>query len=189
MADGIVALAPAAPRPWLMRQAARDLLTFYPPATVIAAVMLFPLLWTQLLSLRTNAQISSFPPRLVDPHLRWHHFTDIWTDPRMNIGIQAWNTLVHTTMRTFLQVPLSAMAAFVLARHRFLGRDLIFWLILATGMIAHEVMLVPLDLLVRSVPVVGGIDLRSSDSTGWLDTKAGLILPGILSGHSMFFLR
>jgi ABC-type glycerol-3-phosphate transport system permease component len=92
---------------------------------------------------------------MVDAPLRRDHFTDIWTDPRMNVGVQSWNTLVYTTARTFLPVPLSAMAAFGLARHRFPGRDLIFWLILPTGTIPHEVMLVPLDLMVKSVPLAG----------------------------------
>jgi multiple sugar transport system permease protein len=56
-------------------------------------------------------------------------------------------------------------------------------------MIPHEVMLVPLYIMVKSVPFAGGNDWLGAGGTGWLDTKAGLILPGIISGYSIFFLR
>ena len=130
------------------------------------------------LSLKTNAQIFTYPPRLVEFPLLWQHYVDIWTDPRMDIRLQAWNTFVYATARTFLQLLFSSMAAYVLARYRFPYRNTIFYLILATVMIPHEVMLVPLYIMVKSVPFAGGNDWLGAGGTGWLDTKAGLILPG-----------
>ncbi|GLQ57659.1 carbohydrate ABC transporter permease [Devosia nitrariae] len=167
----------------------RAVLTFYLPATIVAAVMLFPLFWMVSISLRTNAEIFSYPPDLVSIPLRWQNYIDIWTDPRMNLGIQAWNTLVYATVRTFLQLLLSSMAAFILARYSFPGRTLVFYLVLATVMIPDEVMMVPLFLMVKSVPLAGGNDIFGMGGTGWLDTFYGLILPGVVSGYSIFFLR
>lgn len=171
------------------RRLIRSLLTFYIPATIIAIVMLFPLFWMLSLALKTNAQIFTYPPKLIEFPIQWNHFVDIWTDSRMNIALQTWNTLVYATVRTFLQLLLSSMAAFVLARYHFPGRNLIFYLVLATVMIPHEVMLVPLYIMVKSVPFAGGNDLFGAGGTGWLDSYAGLILPGIISGYSIFFLR
>ncbi len=171
------------------RRWVRNALTFYLPATVIAIVMAFPLYWMIALSLKTNAQIFTYPPRLVEFPLLWQHYVDIWSDPRMDIRLQTWNTFVYATVRTFLQLMFSSMAAYVLARYRFPYRNTIFYLILATVMIPHEVMLVPLYIMVKSVPFAGGNDWLGAGGTGWLDTKAGLILPGIISGYSIFFLR
>lgn len=171
------------------RRLLRNLLTFYIPATVIAAVMLFPLFWMISLALKTNPQIFTYPPKLVEFPLQWQHFIDIWTDSRMNVALQTWNTFVYATVRTFLQLLFSSMAAFVLARYHFPGRNLIFYLVLATVMIPHEVMLVPLYIMVKSVPLSGGNDFFGNGGTGWLDSYAGLILPGIISGYSIFFLR
>jgi len=171
------------------RRLMRNLLTFYIPATIVAAVMLFPLFWMISLALKTNPQIFTYPPKLIEFPLQWQHFVDIWVDRRMNIALQTWNTLVYATVRTFLQLLLSSMAAFVLARYHFSGRNLIFYLVLATVMIPHEVMLVPLYIMVKSVPLFGGNDLFGNGGTGWLDSYAGLILPGIISGYSIFFLR
>lgn len=171
------------------RRLVRNTLTFYLPASIIAVVMLFPLYWMVSVSLKTNTQIFTYPPKLVDFPIRWQHYVDIWNDPRLQIGLQTWNTLVYATVRTFLQLVLSSMAAFILARYHFRGRNLIFYLVLATVMIPHEVMLVPLYLMVKSVPLAGGNDILGMGGQGWLDSYAGLILPGIISGYSIFFLR
>lgn len=164
-------------------------LTFYAPATIIAIVTLFPLFWMVSMSLRTDAQIFSYPPELIEWPPRWRNYIDIWFDPRMNMGLQVWNTLVYATVRTFLQLLLSSMAAFVLARFHFRGRNLIFYLVLATVMIPEDVMMVPLYLMVKSVPLAGGNDLWGQGGSGWLDTFYALIIPGVVSGYSIFFLR
>ena len=171
------------------RRTLRNLLTFYLPATIIALVMLFPLFWMVSLALRTNAEIFSYPPKLLAFPLQWRHFADIWNDPQLALGLETWNTFVYATLRTFLQLLLSSMAAYVLARFHFPGRDLIFYLILATVVIPHEVMLVPLYIMVKSVPFAGGNDWFGHGGTGWLNSLQGLILPGAVSGYSIFFLR
>ncbi|WP_245319427.1 carbohydrate ABC transporter permease [Consotaella salsifontis] len=166
-----------------------NLFGFYIPATIIAVVMAFPLLWMLALSLRTEADVFIFPPRLVTLPVMWENFIEIWRDPRMQIGLEFWNTFVYATVRSVLQVLLSSMAAFVLARYEFRGRNTIFILVLATTMIPHEVMLLPLYILIKHVPLAGGNDLYGAGGTGWLDTFPGLILPGVVSGYSIFFLR
>ncbi|MCR6636472.1 carbohydrate ABC transporter permease [Devosia sp.] len=183
----VAAAKPAAGRS--RRKLLRAVLTFYLPATIIAVLMLFPLFWMVSVSLRTNSQIFTYPPAIVVWPPRWENYVDIWNDPRMQMGLQTWNTLIYATVRTFLQLIFSAMAAFILARFHFPGRNLVFYLVLATVMIPDEVMMVPLFLMVKSVPLAGGNDLFGAGGTGWLDTFYGLILPGVISGYSIFFLR
>jgi multiple sugar transport system permease protein len=171
------------------RRLVRNLITFYLPATIIAIVMLFPLFWMVSLALRTNAQIFNYPPQLVEFPLQWQHFAQIWNDPEIRMGINTWNTFVYATVRTFLQLLLCSMAAYVLARYHFPFRNLIFYLVLATVMIPHEVMLIPLYLMVKGVPFAGGNDWLGLGGTGWLNTLQGLILPEVVSGYAIFFLR
>jgi multiple sugar transport system permease protein len=193
--DGIAAaaalepVAVADPARSRRRRFWRDVLTFYLPASIIALAMLFPLLWMLSLSLRTEAGVFVYPPKLLTFPIRWQNFVDIWTDPRMSLALEFWNTLIYATVRTFLQLLLSSMAAFVLARYHFPGRNAIFVLVLATTMIPHEVMLLPLYIMMKHVPLAGGNNLWGVGGTGWLDTFCGLILPGVVSGYSIFFLR
>jgi multiple sugar transport system permease protein len=162
---------------------------FYLPASVIGIVMVFPFLWMLSIAVRPESDVFVFPPQILPRHFAWANFIAIWDDPRMRLGLQFWNTLIYATVRTFLQLILSSMAAFVLARYRFPGRNAIFLLVLATVMIPHEVLIIPLFLLIKHVPLAGGNDWAGAGGTGWLDSFPGLILPGIVSGYSIFFLR
>ena len=141
------------------------------------------------IALRPEPDVFAYPPQFVPRHLAWSNFIRVWTDPRMQIGLEFWNTFVYATVRTFLQLLLSSMAAFVLARYEFPYRNAIFFLVLATVMIPHEVMIIPLFIIIRHVPLFGGNDWLGQGGTGWLNSFPGLILPGIVSGYSIFFLR
>lgn len=172
-----------------VRRLLRDWFGFYLPAAVIALVMLFPFFWMLSIALRPEPEIYAYPPRMLPQEFMWDNFLRIWSDPRMKMGLLFWNTLVYATLRTFLQLLLSSMAAFVLARYRFPGRDTIFFVILATVMIPHEVLVIPLFVIMKHMPLAGGNDWLGLGGTGWLDSFKGLILPGVVSGYSIFFLR
>src|SRR4051794_19333694 len=172
-----------------VRRLLKDWLGFYLPATIIALVMLFPFFWMISIALRSESEIYAYPPHILPESFRWDNFTRIWTDPRMKMGLLFWNTLIYATIRTFLQLLLSSMAAFVLARYRFPGREVIFFIVLATVMIPHEVLVIPLFVMIKHMPLAGGNDWLGMGGTGWLDSFKGLILPGIVSGYSIFFLR
>jgi len=167
----------------------RTSIGFYIPALILALAMLFPFLWMLSIALRPEPEVFVYPPALVPRHFAWRNFLTIWGDPRMKIGLLFWNTLVYATGRTFLQLLLSSMAAFVLARYRFPGRQAVFFLVLATVMIPHEVMIIPLFLLIKHIPFAGGNNWLGIGGGGWLNTFPGLILPGVVSGYSIFFLR
>lgn len=162
---------------------------FYASATVLALLMVFPFLWMLTIAIRPEPLVYTYPPTLVPERFAWNNFVEVWNDPRMRIGLYFWNTLVYATVRTFLQLLLASMAAFVLARYRFRGRGVIFLLILATVMIPDQVKMVPLFIMLKHVPFAGGNDWLGAGGTGWLDSFPGLILPGVVSGYAIFFLR
>lgn len=167
----------------------RDLLGFYLPASVIALVMIFPLLWMVSFAVRPMSEVFTYPPHLWPRVFALRNLAEVWTDPRMQFGLEFWNTLVYATVRTFLQLMLASMAAHVLARFEFPGRNLVFGLILATALIPHEVVLITLYLVVKHMPFSGGNDWLGRGGVGWLDSFKGLILPGVVSGYSIFLMR
>ena len=67
------------------------------------------------------------------------------------------------------------LAGYAFAKHRFPGRDKIFFALLATMMIPGTVLLVPGFLLFRDF--------------GWLDTWAPLIIPGLAGVFGVFLSR
>lgn len=184
-----VTAAPANKKPGARTNIIIRNLGFYIPATIIALLMIFPFLWMLSIAVRPENQVYTYPPRLIPSVFAWDNFTRVWNEPRMQVGLYFWNTLIYATVRTFLQLILASMAAFVLARYQFRGRNLIFILILATVMIPDQVKMVPLFIMLKHVPLAGGNNLMGMGGIGWLDSFPGLILPGVVSGYAIFFLR
>jgi multiple sugar transport system permease protein len=95
------------------------------------------------------------------PHgLSLHQLTTAW---RLGMGRGLLNSLIIVTFGLFLQVSVSAFAAYALARKRFRGATVVLLAILATMMMPEEVIGIPLYL------VIGRMHL--------LDSYPGLILP------------
>lgn len=162
---------------------------FYTTAGFLALLVVFPIFWMISISLRPEIEAFVYPPTIFPNTIRWQNFVDVWTHPQMQTGLYFWNTTIYATVRTFLQLLLSSMAAFVLARYYFRGRDTIFAAILATIMIPSIVAMVPLFIMLKHMPLAGGNSLMGLGGTGWLNSFYGLILPGVVSGYSIFFLR
>jgi multiple sugar transport system permease protein len=69
----------------------------------------------------------------------------------------------------------SALAAFAFARLRFWGKDVLFYLVLATMMVPGQVLLIPNFLILSSM--------------GLLDTYAALVVPWLASVFTIFLMR
>ncbi len=97
-------------------------------------------------------------------------------------GSGAWRWFVNSafvaTRSTVLQLFFNSLCAYVFAKRKFPGRDLIFLLFLATMMVPPQVTLIPNYLVLKHVPFFGGNDMFGNGGHGWLDSYYGLILPG-----------
>lgn len=89
------------------------------------------------------------------------------------------NSLVIAGGALLLQLAVSVLAAYALARHRFRGQALVLTLFMLTMMLPEEVIAIPLSLVLGHVPVVG-VDLKG---TAW-----GVILPLGAWGFSVMLL-
>lgn len=89
------------------------------------------------------------------------------------------NSLVIAGGGLLLQLVVSVLAAYALARHRFRGQALILTLFMLTMMLPEEVIAIPLSLVLGHVPVVG-LDLKG---TVW-----AVILPLGAWGFSIMLL-
>ncbi|MFF3332403.1 carbohydrate ABC transporter permease [Streptomyces sp. NPDC002888] len=89
------------------------------------------------------------------------------------------NSLVIAGGGLLLQLVVSVLAAYALARHRFRGQALILTLFMLTMMLPEEVIAIPLSLVLGHVPVVG-LDLKG---TVW-----AVILPLGAWGFSVMLL-
>jgi len=89
------------------------------------------------------------------------------------------NSLIVVTIGTVLQVSVSALAAYALARKRFRGAAAVSLLILSTMMLPEEVIAIPLYIVLGDLPLL---------NISLLNTHAGMILPVVGWAFSIFML-
>ena len=139
-----------------------------------ALVMLIPFVWMMATSLSRGANIAM--PRI--PRL-WP------TDPSLfnydvalrNLPVVRYytNSVIVTTGATLGLLLFSSMAGYAFAKGRFVGKSLLFIMLLTTLMIPFEIRMIPMYLLMR--------DLHLND------TLLALILPFVAGGFGTFLMR
>ena len=89
--------------------------------TVLVAwsvIVIFPMLWMVYSSFKTDQELF-FSPWSPPAELQWDNFERAWN--KAHVGEYLLNTLIVVIPALLLTLILSAMAAYVLARFRFVG--------------------------------------------------------------------
>jgi N-acetylglucosamine transport system permease protein len=123
-----------------------------------SVMVLVPFAWALLASVKTSGEIFGSPWSL-PAAFQWSNFARAWDK---GVGEYLLNSLVVVTGGVVLTMLLGSMAAYVLARYRFPGNRLIFYLFAAGMMFPVFLAIVPLFFVVRNL--------------GMLSTYQGLIL-------------
>ncbi len=126
---------------------------------LFALVVLVPLLWVFVSSLKTGDEVFRAPWGLPS-NPQFNNYAVAWQDA--GIGKYVLNSLVATIGTLLVLVPISAMAAYVFAKYTFRGSKTLFTAFLGGLMFPNFLVAVPLYLLV--------------DSMHLRDTMLGLIL-------------
>ncbi len=150
---------------------------------VWAIAVIAPLLWTFLASFKTNTEIFIGSPFALPESFGLNAFTRAWTDA--NIGRYFLNSVLVVSLSTAGTMLFGSMAAYVLARYRFVGNRFIYYMFVSGLAFPVFLALVPLFLIVRNLgdmPFIGGYI--------GLNTYGGLILVYIAYSlpFTVFFL-
>ena len=147
------------------------------PATV---VLIFPFFWMVVTSLETSAEALRFPPDLTPHVLRFANYADaLRAEP---FGRFFWNSTVVALTTVTSNLALCAAAGYAFARFRFLGRGLLFVLIMTTLMVPFQVTMIPQFLIVKWI----GVNLLAGAGVGHIGS---LIVPNAATAFGVFFLR
>jgi sn-glycerol 3-phosphate transport system permease protein len=132
-----------------------------------------PMVWMLVTAWKTPAEIyaSGFRPWPADPTLE--NFVRVLRDVPM--GRFFLNSLVVAAGITLARLLTSILAAYAFARFAFWGREILFYLFVATMLVPFQVIMIPIYLTVTALD--------------WLNTYQGLIVPHVASGFGVFLLR
>ena len=144
-----------------------------------AFVSIIPFLFMVSHSLKTIAETITrssaipFDPKFWPRVPQWVNYRVAWQEARF--GLYFRNSLIITTVTIGGIVVTSSLAAYAFAKLRFIGRDLIFAILLATLMIPQTVLLIPNFIIVARL--------------GWIDRLPALTVPFLASAFHIFLLR
>jgi multiple sugar transport system permease protein len=157
---------------------------------LVAVVLLaigwtIPLAWMLIMSLSPSEEI--FGVGILPGRLTTEHYATAWDE--INMPRLLFNSAVVSVAAVLGQVLLAAMAGYAFARLSFPGRRIIFVSLLITMMIPFEVLVIPLFLAVRSLPLLGGNDLLGQGGVGAMNTHLGIVLPNLITVYGVFLFR
>jgi len=114
-----------------------------------------------------------FPPSFIPRPVIWTNFKTAWT-AYVPFNLFFLNSAIVTALSVLGNILTSALVAFGFSRLHWVGRDVVFGLVLASMMLPYQVTMIPLYVLFRYM--------------GWIDTLKPLIVPAWFGNAFFIFL-
>ncbi|MEZ0166102.1 carbohydrate ABC transporter permease [Kineococcus sp. LSe6-4] len=140
---------------------------------VLSLVWLFPLYWMLVTAVSPRDDLASGRVGLLPTTLDPGGFSRALT--QFPVLQWAQNSLAIAVVAVVITVAVDVTAGYVLAKHRFPGRAVVFFLIIATLMIPIQVLLIPQFDLVNSL--------------GWINSYWAVIVPRSAEAFGVFLAR
>ncbi len=152
-----------------------DKVFWYIVLLIIACGMILPFIWIFLTSFKgpTDA-IFSVPPQLFPHAPTLANYTNVLNE--LPIGKFFLNSIFVAVCTTVFNVLITALAAYPLAKMKFRGREVIFYLLLATLVVPVQLTYIPSFILAVKF-------------FHYYNTLRALILPSLSSAFNIFLLR
>jgi multiple sugar transport system permease protein len=154
-----------------------------PRIVLVAAAVLFivPFYWMFVTALKSNQELTHFPPTIIPGNWVWQNFVDAVN--YIPFGLYALNSVIITVGVTIGAVISNTLVAYGFSRIQWPGRNLLFYMCIATLFLPYPVILVALFDIFGKLPSFG---LQGAHS--WVDTFLPLIVPAFFGNPFYIFL-
>jgi len=139
-----------------------------------ALITFLPFAWALSASFKPLSEIAEGGIHFIPKTFTLANYQQIFTQEPL-FGRWLLNSAIAAICVTLLNLLFNSMAGYALARIRFPGNQLWFFLILAALMIPGQITLLPKFLILKSL--------------GWLNSYQGLIIPGAINATFIFMMR
>jgi multiple sugar transport system permease protein/sn-glycerol 3-phosphate transport system permease protein len=140
---------------------------------VVGLAAIIPIYWLLSSSVKPSGEIFVFPPRWFPTNFHWMNFVQAWHSAPF--GRMYVNSVVITVLGTAGEIAVAVLSSYAFVFLPFPRKNLIFGIFLGAMMVPGTVVLLPNYMTVAQL--------------GWVNTYAGLIVPGWGSVFAMFLLR
>lgn len=138
-----------------------------------AIFVILPLLWALSSSFKTYSEIFTYPMHWIPEKIVWENYSNaVKTFPLLRYLMNS--TIVASSVVAF-NLLLSSLAAYSLSKFRYIGRDILFIVILGIMIIPRQVLAIPSFLVVKQF--------------GLVNRYFGLMVPVLSAPIAIFILR
>jgi len=146
----------------------------------VSLMSIFPFIWLISTSLKGNSEnIFAYPPNIIPSNFTFSNYTGVWN--KINFMGYFINSMIVAGGTVLLNLILSSLAGYPLARMEFKGKKFTFFAILATIMVPFQAIMLPVYLITLKLHLTDNI----SNFAGYI----GLILPFAVSAFGIFLMR
>ena len=147
---------------------------------IVSILCIIPFLWLLSTALKGRSEnIFAYPPVFIPQDFTLDNFKEVLKlVPIIRYVI---NSVIVASATVFLNVLLSALAGYPLARMEFKGKKITFFAILATLMVPFQTIMLPVYIIVLKLNMVDSY----SEVMGYI----GLILPFAVNAFGIFLMR
>jgi multiple sugar transport system permease protein len=115
---------------------------FYIAIVIFVFLTLFPILWVFKMSIVTESELFSTPPKFLPQDITWDNYSRAWDNVAFRKGVI--NSVVIAGFTTFFCLVVGSVAAYALARINFVLRRPVLSLVLAIAFFPAVAIIVPL---------------------------------------------
>ncbi len=144
----------------------------YVALTCIGLAFILPFIWMVSTSVKPIGQVFVYPPKWIPDPVLWSNYRKAMTAVPFLLYFR--NTLLISGMTILGTVISCSLVAYGFSRVRWIGRDAVFLIVLATMMLPTATTLVPLYIIFRKL--------------GWMGTFKPLIVPPFFGTAFFIFL-
>ena len=139
-------------------------LLYHSVILVMGTITFYPILWMISSSFKTNTEIWQNPASLVPHQFNFNNYIQGWKG-FMNLSFYTFfkNSFIISIIATLGQIATASAAAYGFARIKFVGKKVLFVLMLSTMLLPKEVLIIPQYILFNNI--------------GWVNTFKPLIIP------------
>ena len=154
----------------------------------MSIVVLFPFYWMIITSLKSTTEIRSLHQTFFPTNVLWANYITVFNS--FDFVTYVGNTLIVGVISTLGTLVTTIFAAFAFARLNFVGKEVLFAILLATMMIPGEMMVITNYITVSRLP---WYEFGEGLQEGWLGYKdsvfAAMIVPFWVSVFYIYLLR
>jgi putative chitobiose transport system permease protein len=152
-----------------------ETLLIYVVMCLVAVVTVFPFVWVFFTSFKgPNDAIYSVPPQLIPNDFTFANYLRVWD--QLPVASFFLNSVLVSVSTVILNLMITSLAAYPFAKMKFRGRDVIFYLLLATFIVPPQLTYIPSFILAVNV-------------FKYYDTIFALIFPSLATVFNIFLLR